>query len=262
MPKVRCDLIHSTAIIDKKADLASDVEIGPYSIIGPDVQIDSGTVVASHVVLKGPTTMGKNNKIYQFSSVGEDCQDMKYGGEATRLEIGDGNTIREFVTLHRGTIQDRGVTTIGNNNLFMAYVHVGHDCLVGNDIIFANNATLAGHVIVGDGAILGGFTGVHQFCQVGAFSMAAMFSAINKDVPAFVMVRGNMARANGMNFVGMKRRGYSKELIKNLRSAYRIVYRQGLTIAEAKVQLKSLEQSDELTLFIDSLESSQRGITR
>ena len=255
-------MIHSTAIIDSKAELAEDVEVGPYSIVGPDVQIDSGTVIASHVVLKGPTTIGKNNKIFQFSSVGEDCQDKKYDGELTRLEIGDDNTIREYVTLHRGTIQDRALTTIGSRNLFMAYVHVGHDCVVGNDIIFANNATLAGHVTVGDGAILGGFTGVHQFCQVGAFSMAAMFSAINKDVPAFVMVQGNMAAAHGMNIVGMKRRGYSKELIKTLRNAYRIVYRQGVTIEEAKSQLKSLDQSSELKLFIDSIESSQRGITR
>lgn len=255
-------MIHSTAIIDAKTELADDVEIGPYSIIGPDVRIDSGTVVASHAVLKGPTTIGKNNRIFQFSSIGEECQDKKYKGERTRLEIGDGNTIREYVTVHRGTVQDRGVTTIGDNNLFMAYVHVGHDCVVGNDIIFANNATLAGHVSVGDSAILGGFTGVHQFCQVGAYSMAAMFSAINKDVPAFIMVQGNMASAHGMNFVGMKRRGYSKALIKNLRTAYRIVYRQGLALDEAKVQLRSLEASDELTLFINSLESSRRGITR
>lgn len=255
-------MIHSTAIIDVKAEIAEDVEIGPYSIVGPDVKIGSGSVIASHVVLKGPTVIGKNNKIFQFSSVGEECQDKKYKGEPTRLEIGDGNTIREYVTIHRGTIQDQSLTSIGNDNLFMAYVHVGHDCIVGDDIIFANNATLAGHVTVGDGAILGGFTGVHQFCQVGAYSMAAMFSAINKDVPAFVMVQGNMASAHGMNFVGMKRRGYSKELIQTLRNAYRIVYRQGLSFDDAKSQLKSLEPSPELTLFIESLESSQRGIIR
>ena len=256
-------MIHNTAIIDSSAEIASDVSIGPYSVIGADVKIDSGTTVGPHVVINGPTTIGKNNQIFQFASVGEQCQDKKYNGEPTGLEIGDNNVIREFVTLQRGTIQDRGMTSIGNGNLFMAYVHVGHDSVVGSDIVFANNATLAGHVSVGDGAILGGFTGIHQFCQVGAFSMSGMFSAVNKDIPAFVMVQGNMASAHGMNYEGMRRRGYGKPLINNLRKAYKTVYRSGLSLADAIAELEAnAENSAEMQLFIDSLKSSKRGITR
>lgn len=256
-------MIHNTAIIDPSAEIASDVSIGPYSVIGADVKIDSGTTVGPHVVINGPTTIGKNNQIFQFASVGEQCQDKKYNGEPTGLEIGDNNVIREFVTLQRGTIQDRGMTSIGNGNLFMAYVHVGHDSVVGSDIVFANNATLAGHVSVGDGAILGGFTGIHQFCQVGAFSMSGMFSAVNKDIPAFVMVQGNMASAHGMNYEGMRRRGYDKPLINNLRKAYKAVYRSGLSLADAIAELEAnAESSAEMQLFIDSLKSSKRGITR
>lgn len=256
-------MIHETAIIDPKAELAADVQVGPYSVIGPDVRIDSGTIVGPHAVINGPTTIGKDNHIFQFASVGEQCQDKKYNGEPTGLEIGDNNTIREFVTLQRGTIQDRGMTSIGSGNLFMAYVHVGHDSVVGDDIIFANNATLAGHVTVGNGAILGGFTGIHQFCQVGAFSMSGMFSAVNKDIPAFVMVQGNMASAHGMNYEGMRRRGYSKALINSLRKAYKIVYRSNLGLAEAIETLEqSAEPSPEMALFIDSLKNSKRGITR
>ena len=256
-------MIHNTAIIDPSAEIASDVSIGPYSVIGADVKIDSGTIVGPHVVINGPTTIGKNNQIFQFASVGEQCQDKKYNGEPTGLEIGDNNVIREFVTLQRGTIQDRGMTSIGNGNLFMAYVHVGHDSVVGSDIVFANNATLAGRVSVGDGAILGGFTGIHQFCQVGAFSMSGMFSAVNKDIPAFVMVQGNMASAHGMNYEGMRRRGYDKPLINNLRKAYKTVYRSGLSLADAIAELEAnAESSAEMQLFIDSLKSSKRGITR
>lgn len=256
-------LIHPTAIVDSKAELADDVEVGAYSIIGPDVKVDSGTSIGPHVVLKGPTRIGKDNQIFQFASVGEACQDKKYKGEPTELEIGDRNTIREFVTMQRGTVQDRGKTTIGSDNLFMAYVHVGHDCVVGSNTTFANSATLAGHVTVGDGAILGGFTGVHQFCQIGPFSMAGMYSAINKDVPAFVMVQGNMATAHGMNYEGMKRRGYSKALIQQLRHAYKTVYRSGLTLEHAIEELDAFEnQSDELQLFIQTLKNSKRGITR
>ncbi len=256
-------MIHPSAIIDPKAQLASDVEVGPFTVIGPDVTIDSGTRVESHVVIKGPTSIGKDNHIYQFSSVGEDCQDKKYNNEPTRLEVGDRNEIREYVTLHRGTTQDQSLTKVGSDNLFMAYVHVGHDCVVGDGVIMANNATLAGHVHVGDGAILGGFTGVHQFCTVGAYSMAGFFSAVNKDVPAFVLVSGIMAKAFGMNFEGMKRRGYSSELRHALRNAYKLVYRSELTLAEAILELEpKASESAEMKLFVDSLTSATRGIVR
>lgn len=255
-------MIHPQAIVDENAKLAADVEVGPWTYIGPDVTIDSGTVIASHVVIKGPTSIGKNNKIYQFASVGEECQDKKYKGEPTRLEIGDNNVIRESCTLHRGTIQDNSLTRIGNGNLLMAYVHVAHDCMVGDNNIFANNASLAGHVHVGNGAILGGFSGVHQFCHIGSFAMASMGSMVVKDVPAFVMVSGDTAKAHGMNFEGMRRRGYSPETIQQLKLAYKTVYRKGLTLQDALAQLDSMNATEELSLFIESLKQSNRGITR
>lgn len=255
--------IHPQAIVDPAARLADDVEVGPWTYIGPDVEIGAGTVIGPHVVIKGPTTIGKGNRIFQFASVGEDCQDMKYKGEPTRLEIGDHNVIREGCTLHRGTVQDRGVTSIGSHNLLMAYVHVAHDCVVGNNIIMANNATIAGHVHVGDGVILGGYTTVHQFCQIGAWSMSAANSAVFKDIPAFVMVGGNPASAHGMNFEGMRRRGYQPEVVTALRRAYKQVYRQGLTLQEA---LKNIEESantfPEVALYRDSILAATRGITR
>lgn len=255
-------MIHPQAIVDENAKLAADVEVGPWTYIGPDVTIDSGTVIASHVVIKGPTSIGKNNKIYQFASVGEECQDKKYKGEPTRLEIGDNNVIRESCTLHRGTIQDNSLTRIGNGNLLMAYVHVAHDCMVGDNNILANNASLAGHVHVGNGAILGGFSGVHQFCHIGSFAMASMGSMVVKDVPAFVMVSGDTAKAHGMNFEGMRRRGYSPETIQQLKLAYKTVYRKGLTLQDALAQLDSMNATEELSLFIESLKQSTRGITR
>ncbi|WP_304641796.1 acyl-ACP--UDP-N-acetylglucosamine O-acyltransferase [Pseudomonas sp.] len=255
--------IHPQAIVDPAARLADDVEVGPWTFIGPDVEIGAGSVIGPHVVMRGPTTIGCGNRIFQFASVGEDCQDKKYKGEPTRLVIGDNNVIREGCTIHRGTIQDQGVTTIGSNNLLMAYVHVAHDCVVGNNIIMANNATIAGHVHVGDGAILGGYTTVHQFCHLGAWSMSAANSAVFKDIPAFVMVGGNPAEAHGMNFEGMRRRGYSPELIAALRRAYKIVYRQSLTLQDALAALaESAEQYPEISLFRDSILASTRGITR
>ncbi len=254
--------IHPTAIIDAKAELASDVDVGPYSIIGPDVSIDSGTRIDGHVVIRGPSEIGKNNQFYSFSSIGEACQDKKYRGEPTKLIVGDHNVIREYVTLHRGTAQDRGETRMGHHNWIMAYVHIAHDCVVGNHTVFANNATLAGHVTVGDGVILGGFTGVHQFCQIGAYSMAGMFSVINMDVPAFVMVSGHPAATHGLNVEGMRRRGDSPALIRQLKDAYKIVYRQGLTLKEALLQLQKLPASEQLKLFMTSLEHSKRGIVR
>lgn len=256
-------MIHSTAIIDPRAQLAADVEVGPYSVIGADVVIGAGTVVGPHVVINGPTTLGRNNRIFQFASVGEACQDKKYRGEPTRLEIGDNNVIRECVTIHRGTIQDNSLTKIGSDNLLMAYVHVAHDCLVGDNNIFANNASIAGHVQVGSGVILGGMTGVHQFCHIGDFAMSAGCSLVVKDVPAYVMVGGNPASAHGMNYEGMKRRGWSKETINTLRRAYKTVYREGRTLDEALVLLDGqLADCAELAPFVASLKASTRGITR
>lgn len=255
-------MIHPQAIVDPKAQLAPDVKVGPWTYIGPDVEIDAGTVIESHVVIKGPTRIGKNNRIFQFSSVGEDTPDLKYKGEPTRLVIGDNNTIRECVTIHRGTVQDRSETTIGNNNLLMAYVHIGHDSVVGNHCILVNNTALAGHVWVDDYANLSGYTLVHQFVRIGSYSFSAMGSAIGKDVPAFVMVQGNPAEARSMNFEGMKRKGFAKDVIETLRKAYKIVYRQNLTLEQAFPELDALPTSPQLQLFIESIKSSTRGITR
>lgn len=255
-------MIHPQAIVDPGAELANDVEVGPWSWIGPGVTIDAGTVIGPHVVIKGDTRIGKNNRFFQFSSVGEDCQDKKYAGEATRLEIGDNNVVREFCTLHRGTVQDQGITRLGNGNLLMAYVHIAHDCVVGDNNIFANNATLAGHVKVAHDVILGGFVGVHQFCQVGAHSMASMGAMVAKDIPAFVLVSGDTAKAHGLNIEGMRRRNYSKELINTLRNAYRVVYRQGNTTQAALAELETWPQSEQLAWFVDSIKASKRGITR
>lgn len=256
-------MIHKNALVDPGAQLADDVEVGPFSVIGPGVSIDSGTVVGPHVVINGPTHIGKNNRVFQFASVGEACQDKKYNGEPTRLEIGDNNVIRECVTIHRGTIQDNSLTRIGSNNLLMAYVHVAHDCMVADDCIFANNASIAGHVHVGHGVILGGMTGVHQFCRIGDFAMTAGCSLIVKDLPAYVMAGGNPAHAHGMNYEGMKRRGWEKPVINTLRKAYKTVYREGRTLAEALSLLEpQLTDCPELRVFFDSLTASTRGITR
>jgi len=255
--------IHPHAIVDPAAQLASDVEVGPFSIIGPQVEIGSGTIVKSHVVIKGPTTIGKNNTIYQFSSVGEDTPDLKYQGEPTRLEIGDHNVIREGVTIHRGTVQDRGATIIGSHNLIMAYVHIGHDSVVGNHTILVNNTALAGHVIVDDWAILSGFTLVHQHCHIGAHSFSGMGTAIGKDVPPFVMVYGNPAEAKSINAEGLKRRGFRKDDISALMHAYKLIYRRGLTVEDACLQMTELvDQCSHVQLLINSLRHSQRGIVR
>ena len=256
-------LIDPRAIIDPSAKLADDVQVGPWSIIGPDVEIGEGTVVGPHVIIKGPTVIGKHNRIYQFSSVGEDTPDLKYKGEPTRLVIGDHNVIREGVTIHRGTVQDRGETTIGDHNLLMAYVHVGHDSVIANHCILVNNTALAGHVWVDDWAILSGFTLVHQFCRIGAHSFSGMGTAIGKDVPAYVTVFGNPAEARSMNFEGMRRRGFSAEAIAALRRAYKIVYRQGLTVEQAMAEMAdSAAEFPEVAVFRDSILASTRGITR
>lgn len=256
-------LIDPRAIIDPSAEIADDVEIGPWSIIGPGVSIAAGTVVHSHVIIKGPTTIGRNNRIYQFSSIGEDTPDLKYQGEPTTLSIGDNNTIREGVTIHRGTIQDRGETRIGNDNLIMAYAHIGHDSVVGNHCILINNASLAGHVIVDDWAILGGYTLVHQFCRIGAHSFTGMGSAIGKDVPAYVMVSGAPANARSINAEGLRRRGFSKEEIAAVNKAYKLVYRRGLTVDEALEELSVLQRScAKVDALVASLKESTRGIIR
>jgi UDP-N-acetylglucosamine acyltransferase len=256
-------LIDPRAIIDPSAKLADDVAVGPWSIIGPDVEIGEGTVLGPNVIIKGPTRIGKHNRVYQFSSLGEDTPDRKYKGEPTRLVIGDHNIIREGVTMHRGTIQDRDETTVGDHNLIMAYAHIGHDSVVGNHCILVNNVALAGHVHIGDWAILSGYTLVHQFCHIGAHSFAAMGTAIGKDVPAYVTVSGNPAGARSMNFEGLRRRGFSVEAIAALRRAYKTVYRQGLTIDEALAELaEPALQFPEVALFRDSIVASQRGITR
>lgn len=255
--------VHPQAIVDPSATLGEGVTVGPWSWIGPDVEIGEGTEVLSHVVIKGPTRIGRNNRIFQFSSIGEECQDKKYNGEATTLVIGDNNVIRESCTIHRGTVQDRGETRIGNDNLLMAYVHVAHDCAVGNHCILANCATLAGHVDLDDHAILGGGTMVHQFCHIGAHSMCAGGSIVLKDVPAYVMAGGQSASAHGLNSEGLKRRGFSRDLIRTLRQAYKVIYREGNTLAQA-IEILKAEYPDlpEVNLLLQSLQRAERGIVR
>jgi UDP-N-acetylglucosamine acyltransferase len=256
-------MIHPTALIDPSAKLGSDVNVGAYTVIGPNVVIGDGCDIRSHVVINGPTIIGSNNTIYQFSSVGEECQDKKYAGEDTRLVMGDNNIVREGCTIHRGTIQDEGITSIGSDNLFMAYVHIAHDCRVGSNCIFANTATVAGHVYVDDFVILGGGTMVHQFCKVGAHAMSAGGSIVLRDIPAFVMASGQSASAFGLNSEGLKRRGFSPESLKVLKAAYRILYRKGLKLDEAMLELKAMEDVDGvIQTFVQSIERSDRGLMR
>ncbi|WP_404363648.1 acyl-ACP--UDP-N-acetylglucosamine O-acyltransferase [Marinobacter sp.] len=255
--------VHPQAIVDPSARLADNVTVGPWSYIGPDVEIGEGTEIMSHVVVKGPTVIGRDNRIFQFSSIGEECQDKKYAGEPTTLVIGDHNTIRENCTVHRGTVQDRGETTIGSHNLLMAYVHVAHDCRVGDHAILANCATLAGHVTVGDHAILGGGAMVHQFCHIGAHSMAAGGSIILKDIPAYVMASGQSASPHGINVEGLRRRGFTSEILLALKRAYKVIYRQGLTTEQAIDELEQTwADTPEIRPLIDSLKGSHRGIIR
>ncbi len=256
-------MIHPTAIVDPSARIAEDVQIGPWTMIGAEVEIGPGTIVEPHVIIRGPTTIGANNHIYQFSSIGEATPDLKYRNEPTRLTIGDNNVIRENVTIHRGTVQDRSETTIGSNNLIMAYVHIGHDSVVGNNTILVNNVALAGHVHVGDWAILSGYTLVHQFCKIGAHSFSGMATGIGKDVPAFVTVSGQPAEAKTINAEGLRRRGFSSETISQLRRAFKIVYRQGLTLEVAMQRLETmLRDTPEVKTLIDSIRASERGIVR
>jgi UDP-N-acetylglucosamine acyltransferase len=255
--------IHPTAIVDPGADLDPGVSVGAYSVIGAGVSIGAGTIVGPHVVIKGITAIGRRNRIHQFASLGDDPQDKKYAGEPTRLEIGDGNTIRECCTLNRGTVQDQGVTRIGNNNWIMAYVHVAHDCRIGNDTILANNASLAGHVSVDDFAICSGFTGIHQFCRVGAHAFIGGFSAITRDVPPYVMVAGNPPAPHGLNSEGLKRRGFTAGQLQNLKEAYRILYRDGLRLADARERLvERVATQPELAILVEFLDKSERSLLR
>jgi UDP-N-acetylglucosamine acyltransferase len=255
--------IHSTAIVQPSARLAQDVEIGAYTIIGGEVEIGAGTKVGPHVVITGLTRIGRGNRIYQFSSLGDIPQDKKYGGEPTRLEIGDGNVIREFCSFNTGTAQDAGVTRVGNDNWIMAYVHIAHDCQIGNSTVLANNAQLAGHVHLQDHAVLGGFVGIHQFVRVGAHCMIGGGSIVKQDVPPFVLVDGNPAAPRGINSEGLRRRGFSAESIGAIKEAYRVLYRSNLSLPEAREQIADQAAGVQaLALLVDFLGAGTRGIIR
>ena len=255
--------IHPTALVHPDAQLGADVSIGAYSIIGAHVEIGASTQIGPHAVITGHTRIGRRNRIFQFVSLGEEPQDKKYAGEPTRLEIGDDNVIREFCTFNIGTVQDRGVTTIGSHNWIMAYVHIAHDCVVGDRTIFANNASLAGHAEIGDWVILGGFTGVHQFCKVGAHVMTGISSVVFKDIPPFVMASGQPAAPHGLNNEGLRRRGFSAESLAALKRAYKILYREGNTLAEAQSKLAAEAANHaEVQQLLDFLARAERGIIR
>jgi UDP-N-acetylglucosamine acyltransferase len=256
-------MIHSSAIIHPGAKIAADVEVGPFSIIGEHVEIGEGSVVASHCVIKGHTSIGRENRIFQFASIGEVPQDKKYAGEPTRLEIGDRNTIREYCNFSIGTVQDAGVTRIGNDNWFMAGIHIGHDCQVGNNTIMANNAILGGHVHVGDYVILGGMAAVHQFVVIGAHSMAGGGSIITQDIPSYVMCSGHPAVPHGINSEGLRRRGFSAEAITQIKRAYKTIYRQNLSLEEARANIAAAAvDTPELKVLLDFFAASTRGIIR
>ena len=256
-------LIHPTAIIDPKAELDSSVRVGPYTVIGAHVQIGAGTSIGAHAVIEGHTIIGENNTIFQFASLGAVPQDKKYAGEPTRLIIGNNNTIREFTTFNLGTVTGIGETRVGNDNWIMAYVHLAHDCVVGNHTIFANNASLAGHVTINDWVILGGYSLVHQFCIIGEHAMTAFAAGVHKDVPPYVMAAGYRAEPAGLNTEGLKRRGFSAEQIANIKNVYKILYRQGLPYEEARAQIVALaDTAPELAVFKDFFAVSERGVIR
>ena len=256
-------MIHPSALIDDLAGIAEGVSVGPFCVIGPDVEIGAGTIIGPHVVIRGPTRIGRENRIFQFASIGEDPQDKKYQGEITRLEIGDRNVIREYSTVHRGTIQDKSVTRLGDDNLLMAYTHVAHDCVIGNGVIMANGASLAGHVTVDDCAILGGFSLVHQFCRIGRYSFSGMGSVISRDIPPYVMVGGSPTRPRGINSVGMERRGFDAESILQIKRAFKLIYKSRLKLEEAIESLAAMaEQSSEVIPLLEFLKQSGRSIIR
>ncbi len=256
-------MIDARALVSAAAVLASDVSVGPFSIIGPRVQIGPRTVVGPHVVINGPSTIGADNRFFQFASIGDAPQDKKYQGEPTRLEVGDRNVFRESCTVNRGTTHGQGVTRIGNDNLFMAYAHVAHDCVVGNNTVFANCAALGGHVEIGDWVILGGLTAVHQFSKIGAHAFLAGGAIVTRDVPPYVMVAGNPAAPHAVNSEGLKRRGFTEEQIRNIRDAYRIVYRSDLKLAEALARLApQADGRPEIRAFVDFIHASTRSLAR
>lgn len=257
-------MINPTALVHPDAKIGPGVTIGAYSIVSERVEIGENSRIGPHVVLKGPTKIGRENRIFQFCSIGDDPQDKKFQGEPESiLEIGDGNTIREYCSINRGTRGGGGFTRIGNDNWIMAYVHIAHDCIIGNDNIFANNATLAGHVSIHDHVILGGFTGVHQYCTIGSYSFTAISSVVVKDVPPYIIVSGNTAKPKGLNREGLKRHGFSLELMENLRNAYKTIYRNGLIINESLEQLCDLSDTcPEVAAFCSFIRESSRGIVR
>lgn len=255
--------IHPSAQVDPKAQLGENVTVGPFCVIGPDVEIGDETSISSHVVIHGPTKIGRENRIYSFAAIGGDPQDKKFHAERTELVIGDRNMIREFVTFNRGTVDDDSVTRIGNDNWLMAYVHVAHDCVVGNNVVFANASSLAGHVVVEDYVILGGFTLVHQFCKVGAHAFTSMGSVINRDVPPFVTVAGVYAEPHGINSEGLKRRGFTPERVQSIKRAYRTIYKAGLPLAEARAQLAiAAETAPDVRTMLDFIDRSERSLVR
>lgn len=256
-------MIDPRAIIAEGARIADDVSIGPFCVIGDQVEISAGCQIHSHVVITGQTRIGENNRIFQFASIGDEPQDKKYAGEDSALEIGNGNTIREYVTINRGTAEGGGVTRLGDRNWLMAYCHVAHDCQLGSDIIMANGATLAGHVIVGDHVIFAGYSGAHQFCHIGDHAFLGMYGGVSQDVPAYVMVSGQPPRPRGVNSEGLKRRGFTPEQIRNIREAYRTIYRSGLKRDEALDELRQrLDEQPELEAMIESAANSDRGLLR
>ena len=256
-------MIDARAVVSPQAELAQDVEIGPYSVVGPGVEIGSGTRIGAHVVVSGPCRIGRGNRIHPFCAIGGEPQDKKFRGEQSVLEIGDRNTIREYCTLNRGTAGGGGATRIGDDNWIMAYVHIAHDCIVGNHVTMSNNSTLAGHVLIEDYATLGGFSKVHQFCRVGAYSFCGMDSGLTRDLPPYVLAAGYMAEPKGINAEGLERNGYSAEQIRGIRKAYRILYRSGLKLEEAIGQLVALaSEHPEIERLVAFLRGSERSIIR
>jgi UDP-N-acetylglucosamine acyltransferase len=257
------DFIHPSAVISKEAILAEDVKVGPYAVIGPRVQIDAGCDIGAHCVIKGPTVIGANNRIYPFASIGDDPQDKKYGGEETRLEIGAGNTIREYCTINRGTRDDEGITRVGDDNWLMAYTHIAHDCQLGSHIIMTNGSSLAGHVHIDDYVMLSAFVAIHQFCRIGAHCLIGAYGGIAQDVPPYILVFGQPPVPRGINVEGLKRREFSADQIRNLKSAYRLLYRKGLLLADAREQIAELAlEQPELRKIVEFIDRSERGIFR
>ncbi len=256
-------MIHPTAIIEDGAEIAEDVQIGPYSIIGPEVQLDSGCQIGPHVVITGRTQIGEGTRIFQFASIGEQPQDKKFAGESSALKIGRNNTIREYVTINRGTADGGGITRLGNNNWLMAYTHIAHDCQVGSHCVLANGATLAGHVTVGDHVVFAGFSGAHQFCRIGSYAFLGMYGGVNQDVPAYVLVSGQPPRPRSVNSEGLKRNGFAEEDIRQIKQAFKLLYRQGYSQQDALSEIRQRSEAHPaLKIMVDSIEAGNRGLLR